>query len=180
MEPIWGEKYRVWIEGEPVPKSTMTPPVIRRMMNPRARAAAVKSIIARDPKYAPLRKTQEYQYYVATNVWNALDEFPQFDERDPIKLTMTFHKGKHATGDLKNMFAAVEDGIQHSARIPNDRQVTTHGESPTYFFSDEPGVEVIAEIDPLAEDSDWLHKWLNTSHKKVLEYAKMRGIELKR
>jgi Holliday junction resolvase RusA-like endonuclease len=178
MEPRFGEKYHLWIEGEPVPKSTMTPPVIRKNMPPRARAAVVKRIIASDPKYAPLRKTQDYQYYVATNVWNALDEFPQFDVRDPIRLTMTFHKSKHATGDLKNLIAAVEDGIQHSARIPNDRQVTTHGECSIYFFADFPGVEVFAEIDPLAENSEWLHGWLNTSHKKTLAYAAMREIEL--
>jgi Holliday junction resolvase RusA-like endonuclease len=180
MEPIWGEKYRVWIEGKPEPKSTMKPPVIRKAMSARSRVYAVKQIIQTDPKYAALKRTQDYQHYVATSVWNALEEFPQFDKRDPIKLTFTFHKEKHERGDLKNLKAAIEDGIQYSGRIPDDGQVTTHGESSIYFFSDFPGVEVVAEIDPLAEDSDWLHDWLNTSHKKTLKYAEMRGIELKR
>jgi Holliday junction resolvase RusA-like endonuclease len=140
----------------------------------------VKHIIATDKKYAPLKRTQEYQLYVATSIWNALDEFPQFDKHDPIKLTLTFHKEGHERGDLKNLIAAVEDGIQHSCRIPDDGQITTHGESSIYFSTDFPGVEVIAEIDPLAENYDWLHKWLNGSHQKTLEYAEMRGIELKR
>jgi Holliday junction resolvase RusA-like endonuclease len=93
----------------------------------------VKHIIATDKKYAPLKRTQEYQLYVATSIWNALDEFPQFDKHDPIKLTLTFHKEGHERGDLKNLIAAVEDGIQHSCRIPDDGQITTHGESSIYF-----------------------------------------------
>ena len=179
MEPRFGEKYEVWIEGRPVPKSTMKPPVIRKSMTAKAKAFVVKQIISSDPKYAPLQRTQDYQYYVATSVWNALEEFPQFDKRDPIKLTFSFYKEKHERGDLKNLKAAIEDGIQFSCRIPDDGQVTTHGESSIYCFSEFPGVRVVAEIDPLAEDYAWLRCWLKTSHKKTLEYADMRGIELK-
>lgn len=180
MEARFGEKYEVWIEGKPVPKSTMKPPVIRKPMSARSRAYAVKQIIATDPKYAPLKNTQDYQRYVATSVWNALDEFPQFEKTDPIKLTFTFYKVKHERGDLKNLLAGIEDGIQHSGRIPDDGQVTMHGESTIDYFSEFPGARVIAEIDPRAEDYDWLHDWLNTSHKKTLEYAKMRDIQLNR
>ena len=179
MEPRFGEKYEVWIEGKPVPKSTMKPPVIRKPMSARSKAYAVKSIIATDPKYAPLKNTQDYQLHVATSVWNALDEFPQFEKTDPIKLTFTFYKVKHERGDLKNLLAGIEDGIQHSGRIPDDGQVTTHGESSICFFSEFPGVKVIAEIDPLAEDYTWLRCWLNTSHKKTLEYAANREITLR-
>lgn len=179
MEPRWGEKYRVWIEGRPYPKSTMKPPVIRKPMSARARAYVVKQIIATDPKFAPLRRTQDFQYYVSTSVWNSIDEFPQFDKRDPIKLTFQFYKEKHERGDLKNLKAAIEDGIQLSARIPDDGQVTMHGESGIYFFSEFPGTEVIAELDPRAEDFAWLHSWLNGSRKKTLEYAVMREITLK-
>ena len=179
MEPRFGEQYRVWIGGEPVPKSTMKPPIIRKPMNARYRAMLVKKIIATDPKYAPLQKTQDYQHYVATSVWSAIDEFPQFDELDPIKLTMTFLKGKHATGDLKNLIAAVEDGIQHSARIPNDRQVTAHGESRIYYYNSHPGVSVVAEIDPLASNYEWLLGWLNNSKKKTERYIAMREIVVK-
>jgi Holliday junction resolvase RusA-like endonuclease len=179
MEPRWGEKYEVWIEGEPVPKSTMKPPVIRKPMSPRARAICIQRIIATDPKYAPLKRTQEYQHYVAVAIWNALDEFPQFEKIDPIKLTFTFHKEKHARGDLKNLKAAAEDGIQHSARIPDDGQVTTHGESSIHYYSNFPGTKIVAEIDPLAEYFEWLYGWFKQSRKKTLEYAKMREIKLK-
>lgn len=177
MEPRFGEKYRLWIEGRPVPKSTMKPPVIRKQMSAKARAYVVKDIINRDPKYAPLKQTQDYQYYVATAVWNSVEEFPQFDKRDPIKLTFTFHKEKHERGDLKNLKAAVEDGIQHSARIPDDGQVTTHGESSIYYFSEYPGVEVFAQIDPLAMDYDWLKNWLNTTKKRFESYLSLREME---
>jgi len=180
MEPRFGEQYKLFIEGRPVPKSTMTPPVIRKAMSPAQKASAVKSIISRDPKYAPLKQTQEYQYYVAKTVWAGPDdEFPHFSKQDPIKLTFSFHKEKHERGDLKNLIAGIEDGIQHSGYIPDDGQVTTHGESSIFYFAENPGVWVTAEIDPLAGDRDWLEGWLNTSKKKMEAYITDRDIQFR-
>ncbi len=178
MEPRFGEQYKLFIEGRPVPKSTMKPPVVRQARSPAQGAAAVKRIIDTDTKYAPLKRTQEYQGYVATSVWTT-DDFPQFSKQDPIKLTFSFHKEKHERGDLKNLLAGIEDGIQHSGYIPDDGQVTTHGESSIFFFSDNPGVWVTAEIDPLAGDESWLKDWLNTSKRKMEAYVKDRDIIFK-
>ena len=179
MEPVWGEKYRLWIPGEPVPKSTMKPPVVRRYTSERQRLYLERKLIDSNPDYLPLKKTHSYQKWVADSV-NLDVKFPQFDERDPIKLDFAFYKGKHATGDLKNLIAAVEDGIQLSGKIPNDRQINGYGEPIIHYFADVPGTVVVAELLPLAAEHKWLSGWLNTSQKKTLEYAEMRGIELKR
>jgi hypothetical protein len=178
MEPVWREKYRLWIPGEPVPKSTMTPPVVRKAYSEAQRQQIVKRIIATDKKWMPLLKTQDYQKEVAM-IAKADATFPQFSKLDPIMLTFEFFKGMHGTGDLKNLEAGVEDGLQFSGKIPNDRQVTAHGETRMSFYAEEPGVLVHAEIDPIAEDYDWLWKWFKRNKKKTLEYARMRGIELR-
>lgn len=170
----------MWIEGEPVPKSTMPPPVVKKRMSPRARAFVVQKIINENEYYAPIKKTQAYQKYVADCVLYLPPPFPQFDKLDPIKVTLTFYKGKHGTGDLKNLIAAVEDGIQYSGRIPNDRQITTHGPKQIYYYSDNPGADVVVEIAPIASDYEWLLGWLNNSKKKLERYLAMREITLEK
>jgi len=177
IEPVFGIRYHVWIDGEPVPKSTQPPPVIRKSMSGNQRAYAVQAIINNNAYYAPLKKTQAYQKYVADCIVYLPPPFPQFHKLDPIKLTLNFHKSQHATGDLKNLIAGIEDGIQHSGRIPNDRQITTHGPKQIWYYSTKPGVEIIAEITPIAADFDWLYGWFKQNRKQTEKYIAMRGIE---
>lgn len=176
MEPVFGQQYRVWLEGEPVPKSTMPPPVVRKPMSGHQRAYAVQALINNNKYFAPLKKTQAYQKYVAECVLYLPPPFPRFNKLDPIKLTLNFHKSQHALGDLKNLIAGIEDGIQHSGRIPNDRQIVAHGEKQIYYYSASPGVEVIAEIAPIAADFDWLYDWFKQNKKQTERYIAMRKI----
>lgn len=175
MEPEFGVEYYFWIEGEPVPKSTMPPPVVRKRMSPQARKRAIQKIINEDPEYKPLKNTQAYQKLVGY-VAGLNPNLPQFDKRDPIRLSCRFDKGKHATGDLKNLHAAIEDGLQFSGKIPNDRQITSYQLPYIRYFIKKPGVRVSVQLDPLAADSQWLAGWLNTSDRKLKQYAEWRGI----
>ncbi len=159
----WGEKYELWIPGEPAAKSTMKPP-----NSPHA-----YWIVQNDPKYKRLKATWAYQKFVAEC---AMGKIPQFGKDDPIKLSAIIKKSKHKTGDRKNVIAAIEDGLQYGGFIPDDRQVTTTGEIHTIFDAGEnAGVCVELEIDPYAADLDWLAGWLK-SKKKAREYQARLGI----
>ena len=178
MEPVFGIKYTLWIPDEPHPKSTQKPPVIRKRMSAKARAFVIQKIINEDDKYAPLRKTQAYQQHVCNIVLQANLTFPQFDKLDPIMLSFKFYKGMHAVGDLKNLKAGVEDGLQHSGKIPNDGQVTAHGESRIFYYNDEPGAEVVAQIDPMTADYDWLYRHFKKNRRQTERYIAMRYIKV--
>lgn len=178
MEPVFGEQYRVWIPDEPRPKSTQKPPNVRkRGLNRAQRAYAVQAIINTKSNYAPLNKTQSYQKYVAECIAYLPPPFPQFDKLDPIKVTFNFYKGKHAVGDLKNLVAGMEDGLEHSGRIPNDGQIVAYGEKQIYYYCDNPGVAIIVEIAPIAADYEWLYRWFQKNRKRTDEYLSMRRIE---
>ena len=159
----WGVKYQLWVPKEPVAKSTMKPP-----NSPRA-----YWIVQNDPKYKRLKETWAYQKFVAEC---AVGNIPDFCKDDPIKLSAIIKKSKHKTGDRKNIIAAIEDGLQFGGFIPDDRQVTTTGEIHMIFGAGEnAGVLVELEIDPYAEDFEWLTGWLKTK-KKAGEYRDRKGI----
>jgi len=177
MEPIFGEQYKIFIPGRPVPKSTTPPPNVRRYTSQSQRLSIQAAIIGADDKYKGLRATREYQKYISQIVGYRYD-FPQFNKQDPIKLTFLFYKEKHERGDLKNLIAAVEDGIQLSGRIHDDGQVTSYGEPQIHYYSKRPGVLLTAEIDPLAADYEWLKGHLHNVKKHTDAYIQLRNIPI--
>jgi Holliday junction resolvase RusA-like endonuclease len=161
----YNKTYTLWIPGEPVPKSTQKPPNVHSKR-------AQMEIIDREDKYKPIRKTLQYQREVA---WEAQRQgIPKFSKDDPIAISITVCKGKHAQGDMKNHEAAIEDGLQYGGFIPNDRQITFRLQSRIEFYCDEPGVWVHLRIDPRALSVDFLLRWFKNNKKKTREYYKER------
>jgi Holliday junction resolvase RusA-like endonuclease len=149
----------LWIPGEPVAKSTQRPP----------RGKKKWWIVQNDPKYARLKKTWAYQRHIADCAVAA--GLVQFLPADPVRLSCDIFKAGRKTGDLKNIVAAIEDGLQYGGFIPNDRQITSYGEVDASFSvgKEKAGVSVSLQVDPRVADIEWLTGWLG-SKKKAVEY----------
>ena len=160
--------YTVFIPGEPVPKSTQSPPHI---INKYGRM----KVIQNDEKYRPLRNTLAYQDYVAQYVV-LTHGLPKFHETDPLRIGFEFLKGQHGLGDMKNLEAGVEDGLQYGGIIPNDRQITRRIGSTISFYNTDPGVKVLLGIDDRVHDDGFLFDWFAHRKKAVQEYKEMRGL----
>jgi len=164
VKPEYGKVYTFTVPGEPVPKSTQKPP----------RHKAAYHIVQKDPKYRPLKNTWAYQSKVAHAAIS--HKIPQFDKDDPIKLSVTICKSGRKMGDIKNIIAAIEDGLQYSGLIPNDKQVVGYGDVITYFNSDEPYVLVSIGIHQIVKQRIWREGYFGTKakakeyHNRVLKH----------
>jgi len=160
-----GKQYRIWVPSEPVAKTTMRPP----------QGDNAYWIVQNMPKYKRLKRTWAYQDMVAQYAMS--ERCPKFGADDPIALSATIRKSGHKTGDLKNIVAAIEDGLQRGGFIPDDRQVTAYKEVLVVFGcgKESAGVMVTLEIDPRAVSLEWLAGWLQ-SKKKAIQYQGRYGV----
>lgn len=156
-----GEQFQIWVPGEPVAKSIQRPP----------KGDKAYWIVQNDPKYKRLKATWAYQKFVAECAM--ADGCPTFERDDPIMLSAIIRKSGHKTGDRKNVIAAIEDGLQFSGFIPDDRQITTTGKIHMVFNVGKAsaGVLVTLELSPYVKDLEWLAGWLQ-SKKKAVEYQR--------
>jgi len=155
-------KYEFYVPGKPVPKSTHRPP----------KGADAYWIVQTNPKYGGLRRTWDYQKEVKMAVIAA--KVPQFTKYDPLQLSLEIKKVGWETGDRKNITAAIEDGIQYSGLIPNDRQITASGPIRISYNCGEQdcGVWGILELDPRVLEYEWLLDWFRGSKRRTLEYQR--------
>ena len=157
MKPEYGKVYTFTVPGEPVPKSTQKPP----------RHKAAYHIVQNDPKYKRLKETWAYQSLVAECA--TLDEMPTFRKDDPIRLSLCICKVGRKLGDVKNILASIEDGLQYGKFIPNDKQIVGYGDVITHFNNKTPYVTVRLEIHPIVFDRSWREGYFG-SKKKAQEY----------
>lgn len=167
-EALIGVSYKLFIPGEPYPKSTKPPPKARSYQ-------AREWVIQNMEKYAPLRNTMNYQRMVADYIGYS-PEIPQFDSDDPLAIGFIFYKQMHALGDLKNLEAAVEDGLTHSGKIKDDMQIVSRKYSRIEYYSDKPGVLLDLSIDDRVLDEQRLFDWLSRSKGRMERYKKLKGL----
>jgi len=157
MKAEYGKVYTFTVDGEPVPKSTMKPP-----NSPNA-----YWIVQKDPRKKRLKQTWEYQRHVANCA--VLGDVPHFDKDDPIKMSLVICKSGRKIGDVKNILASIEDGLQFGKFIPNDKQIVGYGDVITYYNNKIPYVSISLEIHPIVEDKVWREGYFSTK-KKAKEY----------
>ena len=164
MKAEYGEIYRIWVPGEPVPKSTQRPPS----------GTGAYHIVMKSSRYVRLAATWKYQKHVAE--YAQISRCPTFEPSDPISMSLHIFKTGHKTGDAKNIWASVEDGLQYGGYIPNDRQVVSDDIKTDFKVGIErAGVLIAIEICPRVVDAVWLAGWLG-SKKKAIAYQARKGI----
>lgn len=161
-------KYEFVVPGRPVPKSTHRPP----------KGRDAYWIVQTNPKYGGLKRTWDYQKTVQLAVIAA--QIPPFTKYDPLQLSLEIKKVGHETGDTKNILAAIEDGIQLSEVIENDKQITAYGSIRVSFDAGEEGCGVwgVLELDPRVLDYDWLLSWFRGIRRRTLEYQRDLGMDI--
>lgn len=158
MQAEIGITYSFFVHGEPVAKTTQKPP---------RTAGSPYELVMRSKQYSRLARTWEYQALVAQCAM--VGRIPTFSADDPICLILDIRKGKHKTGDTKNIMAAIEDGLVFGKFIPDDRQVTDSANKVSFGWGNEAGVLVNIGIDERAIDEDWMSGYLQ-SRKKAKAY----------
>lgn len=113
--------YTFTVPGRPVPKVRMTQ---KSKWSPRA------------------KRCLEYQEKVA---WHAkAAKIPTF--AGDVELTVRICRGSRGRGDLDNILKTVQDGLQRSGVIKNDRQVLRYGIGTGFHLGWQNGEQVIVEI----------------------------------
>jgi len=154
-----GEHIAVQFDIEPVPKSTKKPPRLPR-------EAWFKVLKADDP----LIRTLKYQAELASLFLKA--GIPKFDMMDPLSLICRIRQSKGG-GDLKNFVAAIEDALQYSGIVPNDRKIIRH--NTTLDFDDYPTIYVAIGIDERMKDFEWYKHWSKQSQIKAMKHWLLRN-----
>lgn len=113
--------YSFTVPGRPVPKVRMT----------------------QNSKWSPrAKRCLAYQEVVA---WHAkAAKIPQLT--GDIELTVRICRGSRGVGDLDNIVKSIQDGLQHSGVIKNDRQVLRYGVGTGFHLGWQNGEQVIVEI----------------------------------
>ena len=167
-EALIGVTYQLFIPGEPYPKSTKPPP--------RARSASAREWVIQNVEgYEPLKKTMNYQRMVADYIRYS-PEIPVFDGDAPLTVSFVFYKRLHAMGDLKNLEAAVEDGLTHSGKIHDDMQIIAREFSRIEFYSEKPGVDLKLKINERVCIDERLFDWLSRSKGRMERYKNLRSL----
>jgi hypothetical protein len=158
IAPI-GEYVSVQFNIEPIPKSTKKPPRLPK--------EAWFRVL---PPNDPLIRTLKYQASLASLFLQA--GMPIFDLNDPLSLMCVIVQTRGG-GDLKNFVAAIEDALQYSQIVPNDRKIIRH--ETILDVADTPSIYVAIGIDDRMKDFEWFTRWSKLSKKKAKEHWFLRG-----
>lgn len=165
MEVKFGIKYEFLVWGEPQAKHTNKPP--------KGKGAFYIVQNSKNPDNARLARTWAYQRFVGEC---AIGHVPRFETNDPIHLSCHIMKAGRKRGDIKNIVAAIEDGLVWGGYIPDDSQVVSHSTTSRYGVGkDSAGVMVSLWLDESIKDPDWLEGWFGNK-KQAEKYLANRGL----